>query len=62
MTPEQERWAEALALERIYGTDAPLFVATRVGALLEAGDMAGVERFRQIATCMNQMLEGRGKA
>ncbi|HEV7290446.1 hypothetical protein [Sphingomonas sp.] len=37
MTPDQERWAEALAVERLHG------------ALALAGDSAGVARFRQIA-------------
>ncbi len=49
MTPDQERWAEALAIERWKGADAPRWIAERIGALALAGDVAGVERFRAIA-------------
>lgn len=49
MTPEEERWAEALAIERIHGVAGPAWIATRAGELAMAGDAAGVRRFRQIA-------------
>jgi len=49
VTPEQERFAEVLAVERRYGARAPQFVATRVGALAIAGDMPGVARWQAIA-------------
>jgi hypothetical protein len=49
MTPDQFRWAEALALEKLHGDAAPHFVAERIGALTLAGDAAGVERLSQIA-------------
>ncbi|RYD65563.1 MAG: hypothetical protein EOP58_07215 [Sphingomonadales bacterium] len=49
MTPDQERWAEALAVERLHGARAPVWIAERIGALALAGDTAGVARFRQIA-------------
>lgn len=56
MTPDQERWAEALAIERLHGADAPRWIAERVGALALAGDMAGVQRFRQIAERYEQLM------
>lgn len=55
MTPDHERWAEALAIERQHGDQAPVFVAERIGALALAGDEAGVERFRQIAARLDQL-------
>ena len=49
MTPDQFRWAEALALEKLHGEAAPHFVAERIGALTLAGDAVGVEQLSQIA-------------
>ena len=62
MTPDQERWAEALAIERQHGAMAPMWIAERIGALALAGDFAGVARFREIAAKYEQLLAGRGKA
>ena len=59
MTPDRERWAEALTIMRQRGADAPLWVATRIGALAAAGDAAGVSRFREIAGLMEQVLANR---
>lgn len=55
MTPDQERWAEALAIERLHGDRAPVWIAERIGALALAGDAAGVERFREIAARLDQL-------
>lgn len=49
MTRDEECTAEALVVERTYGNRAPLFVTERIGALVIAGDIAGVERWREIA-------------
>jgi len=59
MTSDQERWAEALAVERQHGEDAPRFVAERVGALELAGDMEGIERWKEIATRLDQLRGGK---
>lgn len=58
MTPDQERWAEALAIERARGQNAPRWVAERIGALALAGDHAGVERFIEIARRLELLLGG----
>ena len=58
MNPEQERWAEALAIEKRYGDEAPVYVAERIGALATAGDAAGVERFMQIAERLDKLRSG----
>jgi hypothetical protein len=56
LRPEQERQAEALAVLRIHGTGAALYVAERIGALAIDGDFAGVERWKQIAARLEPML------
>ena len=59
--PDAERWAEALAIEKLHGEDAPRWIAERIGVLAQAGDMAGVERFRQIAARFEEMLSSRSR-
>ena len=56
MTPDQERWAEAIAIYRQHGDHAALWLAERVGALVVAGDEAGVSRFREIAWRLEQLM------
>jgi hypothetical protein len=58
VTPDQERWAEAATIMRQRGDNAPHWIAQRIGALALAGDTAGVERFREIARRVEQMLGG----
>ena len=58
MTPEQERWAEALAVERTHGEGAPVHIATRIGELAVAGDEAGVARWREIAVKLDLLRRG----
>ena len=58
LTPDAERWAEALQIERMFGERAPTFVAVRLGALAKAGDAAGVERFREIARRLDRLRRG----
>lgn len=55
MTPEQECWAEALAVERLHGEGAPKHIAERIGALALAGDMKGVERWKEIAARLDEL-------
>lgn len=56
MTPEQERLAEALAIQRYHGRDGPRWIAERIEALTLTGDTAGVERFTAIARAYKQLL------
>lgn len=45
MTPDQERWAEALAIERMYGAMAPLYIEERIASLsLEGMRLAQLAR------------------
>lgn len=55
MTSDQERWGEALAIEKAHGADAPRWVAERIAALAIEGDWAGVGRFREIAARLDQL-------
>lgn len=58
LTPDQERMAEALAIQRIYGAEGPFWIASRIGALAIAADAAGVERFTAIAAQYEKLLRG----
>jgi hypothetical protein len=57
MTPEQERWAEATMVLRQHGGNAGMFVAERIGALAVEGDVAGIQRWQQIAARLQQLIE-----
>jgi hypothetical protein len=57
MTPQQERWAEALMVERQHGDDAPRVIAERIGALAANGDFDGVARWRAIAERLTQLRQ-----
>jgi hypothetical protein len=48
MTIDEERWAEALMIERIHGGNAVDWVVSRIVALASCGDEAGVARFMEI--------------
>ncbi len=47
--PEKHIWACALAIEKQYGSQAPLHVAERIGTLAQTGDIDGVKMWRAIA-------------
>lgn len=59
VTPEQERLAEALAVQRLYGDEAPIMVAERIGALAVAGDWPGIERWRDIAVELDWLIRSK---
>lgn len=42
-------------VQRRHGAGAPLFVAERIGALALAGDQEGVNTWRAIARCLDQL-------
>jgi hypothetical protein len=60
MTPDEERWAEALAIEKLHGANAPLWIAERIGALALQGDAAGVQRMKEIAVRLDALRGGVG--
>jgi hypothetical protein len=60
---EQERWAEALAVQRIHGDAAPVFVAERIGSLALVGDEEGIRRWQEIALRLDRIIsEEKGAA
>lgn len=58
MDAEHERWAEALQVEKMHGDRALMFAAERIGALIEARDPDGVERWREIYTRLVALRRG----
>ena len=58
LSKDEERLAEALAIQRLHGNRAALWIAERIGALSIAGDAAGVERFREIARAYDEIMAG----
>lgn len=56
MTPEQERLAEALAVQRLHGDEAPRVVAEQIGTLAIAGDRDGIHRWRDIAFQLDGLI------
>lgn len=57
MAPNEERWAEALAIERIHGDTAHDWVIDRITQLGADGDAAGVARFMEIIDRLDQLAE-----
>ncbi|TPG21778.1 hypothetical protein EAH87_04890 [Sphingomonas koreensis] len=57
LSADEERWAEALAVQRAHGERALAFIAERVGALALAGDADGVARWREIAARLDQLRD-----
>jgi uncharacterized membrane protein len=55
VTEEQHLWACALEVKKQHGDQAPVFVAERIGALVLAGNVAGVDRWKAIAARMNSV-------
>jgi hypothetical protein len=60
VTPQHERWAEALLIEKTHGDDAPRWIAERIGALALDGDEDGIARFRTIAALLDQLRRPSG--
>lgn len=58
LTPDQERWAEALQIEKMHGDRASVFIVEQIGTLARVGDAAGVSRFREIAARLDQLFRG----
>jgi hypothetical protein len=58
MLSDWELWAVANETIRQQGERAPVFVAERIGALVLAGDAAGVATWKAVATRMAQLAAG----
>jgi len=55
----KERWAEALAIERIHGDSARDWLIKRITQLGADGDEAGVARFMEIIDRLDKLAERR---
>ena len=60
MTPKDELWAEALAVERLHGDHANAHVAERIVQLAIRGDEAGVARWKAIAERLDALSGAEG--
>lgn len=52
------RLAEALQVQKMHGDRAPLWIANRIGELIEAGDNDGAKRWLEIATVLSELMYG----
>ncbi|WP_267389273.1 hypothetical protein [Sphingomonas sp. GC_Shp_3] len=57
MTPDEERWAEALAIERIHGDSAHEWVIDRITELAADHDRDGVARYLEIIDRLDQLRQ-----
>ena len=57
MLSDWELWACANETLKQHGERAPVFVAERIGALVVAGDVAGMETWKAIAARINELSE-----
>jgi hypothetical protein len=57
MTQNEQRWAEALAIERMHGEGAHEWVIDRITELAAEGDRDGVARFLEIIDRLDQLRE-----
>lgn len=58
MDRSKEALAEALWVEQNYGSEGPVFIASRIGALALEGDEAGVTRWKEIAAAFQSLQTG----
>jgi hypothetical protein len=56
-TLDEERWAEALTIERTHGESAHDWVIDRITQLGADGDVAGVARFMEIIDRLDKLQE-----
>ena len=57
MTSEQELWACALHVEKLFGDDGPKHIAERIRALALGGDEVGVATWMSIAVRLDQIRD-----
>lgn len=55
LSSEQHVLACALAVERMHGDQAPVYVASEIGRLALEGDSAGVAMWRKIAAALDSL-------
>ncbi|MDT9598643.1 DUF6961 family protein [Sphingosinicella rhizophila] len=60
MISDRELWACANEVMHQHGADAALHVAERIGALVLAGDVAGVTAWKEVARRIDALQSGSG--
>lgn len=60
MSWDEELWGVALAVTRMHGDRAALFVSARIGALALEGDAAGVTTWKRVASNLDQLQREAG--
>jgi len=61
LTAEQHLWACAHTVRQQHGDSAGAFVAKRIGALRQSGDLKGVAMWAQIASRLDQLVSESGE-
>lgn len=61
MTQDEERWAQALHVERVHGARAFEWVALRAAELERSGDVEGVDRMREIWNRLKLLADRRDR-
>jgi hypothetical protein len=56
MEQDHVAWGAAFMLLKRHEDDAPAVVAARIGELALAGDVAGVDVWKSIAACVDQIM------
>ena len=56
LTIDEQLWSAASMVLDIYGDQAPLHVAERIGALARESDANGVDVWRMIAARLDQLM------
>ena len=59
MTRDQEVWAVALWVESHHGANGPAFIAEQMGVLALKYDTAGIQKWFEVATAYDQIMESR---
>lgn len=57
MTPGRQIMAEALAIELRHGERGPTYIAEQIGAVALRGDVAGIARWKAIATAYDSLRQ-----
>jgi hypothetical protein len=56
MDADHENWAIACTLLTKHGNDTPLHIAARMGELAMVEDVDGIQRWKEIARCVEQLM------
>lgn len=55
MTRDEELWGAAIAIQKLHGGRAHLYLAERIGAAATSGDAASVEMLKELARRLDEL-------